>query len=63
MKCGRNGFKRPGDLILDAASLPADLDLSRLTDFESTFICTERFVDAVRRLELDGVVFRELPLR
>ncbi len=63
MKCGRNGFKRPGDLILDEASLPEDLDLFRLADFESTFICTERFVDAVRRLELDGVVFRELPLR
>jgi uncharacterized double-CXXCG motif protein len=63
LKCGRNGFRRPDDLILDAASLPENVDLFRLTDFESTFICTERFVDAVRRLELDGVVFRELPVR
>ncbi|QRN97229.1 double-CXXCG motif protein [Archangium violaceum] len=63
LKCGRNGFKRPDDLILDAASLPENLDLFRLTDFEATFICTERFVDAVRRLELHEAVFRELPLR
>jgi uncharacterized double-CXXCG motif protein len=63
LKCGRNGFRRPDDLILDAASLPEDLDLFRLTDFETTFICTERFVDAVHRLELHEAAFRELPLR
>ncbi|WP_257461723.1 SitI6 family double-CXXCG motif immunity protein [Archangium lipolyticum] len=62
-KCGRNGFKRPEELILDASSLPVDLDLFRLSDFETTFICTERFVDAVRRLELHEAAFRELPLR
>ncbi|WP_309892546.1 double-CXXCG motif protein [Archangium sp.] len=62
-KCGRKGIKRPDDLILDAGSLPRELDLFRLADFESTFICTERFVDAVRRLELDGVDFREVPVR
>ncbi|WP_257461724.1 SitI6 family double-CXXCG motif immunity protein [Archangium lipolyticum] len=62
-KCGRNGFKRPKELILDASSLPVDLDLFRLSDFETTFICTERFVDAVRRLELHEAAFRELPLR
>lgn len=62
-KCGRNGFRRPDDLILDAASLPEDLDLFRLSDFETTFVCTQRFVDAVHRLELHEAVFRELPLR
>jgi uncharacterized double-CXXCG motif protein len=62
-KCGRKGFKRPDDLILDADSLPREQDLFRLADFESTFICTERFVDAVRRLELDGVDFLEVPVR
>jgi uncharacterized double-CXXCG motif protein len=62
-KCGRNGFRRPDEPILDAATLPRDRDLFRLADFESTFICTERFVDAVRRLELDGVDFREVPVR
>jgi uncharacterized double-CXXCG motif protein len=62
-RCGRDSFSFPEDPILDAASLPTHMDLFRLTDFETIFICTERFVDAVQRLELDGVVFRELPLR
>lgn len=48
-KCGRDHFSRPEDLILDATSLPMHTDLFRLADFETTFIATERFVDAVRR--------------
>jgi uncharacterized double-CXXCG motif protein len=62
-RCGRDSFTLPDDLILDAASLPTDTDLFRLSDFETVFIATERFVEAVRRLELEGVVFREVPLR
>jgi hypothetical protein len=34
-----------------------------LSDFETIFIATERFVEAVRRLELDEVDIRELPVR
>jgi hypothetical protein len=33
-----------------------------LRDFETTFIGTERFVEVLQRLELDGVTFHELPL-
>ncbi len=62
-KCGRDYFARPEDPILDATSLPTHTDLFRLADFETTFIATERFVDAVRRLRLDGAEFRELPVR
>lgn len=62
-KCGRDYFGRPDDFILDAASLPTHTDLFRLSDFETTFIATERFVDAVRRLQLDGAEFREVPVR
>jgi uncharacterized protein CXXCG len=58
-QCGRDSFTFPEDPILDAAHT----DLFRLSDFATIFIATERFVDAVRRLELEGVVFRELPLR
>ena len=61
--CGRDAFTFPEDPILDAASLPTHTDLFRLSDFPTIFIATERFVDAVRRLELEGAVFRELPLR
>lgn len=62
-RCGRDAFSRPADPILEAASLPTHTDLFRLADFEPMIIGTERFVDAVRRLELDAVDCRELPLR
>lgn len=61
--CGRHGFRRPDEPILDAASLPTDRDLFRLANFATMLIGTERFKDAVTRLQLDGITFRELPLR
>jgi uncharacterized double-CXXCG motif protein len=61
--CGRLGLTRPDAPILDAASLPMHLDLFRVGNFATMIIGTERFMDAVRRLELDGITFRELPIR
>ncbi|WP_164017486.1 double-CXXCG motif protein [Pyxidicoccus trucidator] len=61
--CGRLGLRRPDEPILDAASLPTDLDLFRVGNFATVIVGTERFRDAVRRLELDGITFRELPTR
>ena len=61
--CGRHGFSRPDEPLLDAASLPTDLDLFRVGNFATMIVGTERFRDAVRRLELDGISFRELPTR
>jgi hypothetical protein len=40
-----------------------DLNVFRLADWSSMIIATERMVDAVTRLELAGVVFRELETR
>jgi uncharacterized double-CXXCG motif protein len=62
-KCERLGVRRPENLILDAASLPEHTDLFRLTDFETTLIGTNRLVEAIQRLELEGVDCRELPIR
>jgi uncharacterized double-CXXCG motif protein len=62
-RCGRQGFSLPDEPILDAASLPMDRDLFRLANFATMIIATERFKDAVQRLELGEIVFRELPLR
>jgi uncharacterized double-CXXCG motif protein len=60
-RCGRCGLTRPADMLLDAATLPSHLDLFRLEDFSTTIVCTERFVEACRRLNLDGVTFQPLP--
>jgi uncharacterized double-CXXCG motif protein len=61
--CGRHAFRWPEDPILDAASLPTDLDLFRVGNFATVIIGTERFRDAVHRLHLEGISFRELPTR
>ncbi|MFY2556357.1 double-CXXCG motif protein [Corallococcus terminator] len=61
--CGRHGFGRPDEPILDAASLPQELDLFRVGNFATMLIGTERFMDAVHRLGLVGMTFRELPTR
>jgi uncharacterized double-CXXCG motif protein len=61
--CGREGFSRPEELLLDTASLPTHTDLFRLANWTTMIISTERFAEAVRRLDLSGVVFKELPLR
>ncbi|WP_164017478.1 double-CXXCG motif protein [Pyxidicoccus trucidator] len=61
--CGRLDLTRPDEPILDAASLPTDLDLFRVGNFATMVIGTERFIEAVRRLELDGLTIRELPTR
>jgi uncharacterized double-CXXCG motif protein len=61
--CGRFGLARPDEPILDAASLPPELDLFRLGNFATMLIGTERFREAVQRLELHGITFRELPTR
>jgi uncharacterized double-CXXCG motif protein len=63
-KCGRAGVKRPEEPILDAATLPQDVDLFRLGAFKTMILCTERFVEAVRRLGYEeDIAFRELPVR
>jgi len=62
-RCGRIGLTRPADMLLDAATRPSDLDLFRLEDFSTTIVCTGRFVEACRRLGLDGVAFQPLPMK
>ncbi|ATB34075.1 double-CXXCG motif protein [Melittangium boletus] len=61
--CGRDYFGFPDEPVLDAASLPTDTDLFVLSDFETILIGTGRFVDAVRRLGLDDIDIREVPVR
>ncbi|WP_309896041.1 double-CXXCG motif protein [Archangium sp.] len=60
-RCGREGLSLPKEPVLDAATLPPDLDLFRLLDMSSLVICTERFAEACQRLGLDGIVFLPLP--
>jgi uncharacterized double-CXXCG motif protein len=62
--CGEDkGYSLPRPPLLAAASLPEDLDVFRLADWSSLIIASQRLVDAVKQLELDGVVFHALDVR
>jgi len=61
--CGRYGFSKPAEPLLEASSLPKHQSLFRLANFPTLIICDESFADAVRGIGLDGAVFHELPLR
>ncbi|WNZ61244.1 double-CXXCG motif protein [Myxococcus sp. MxC21-1] len=61
--CGRFKLTLPDAPILDAASLPTDRDVFRVGNFATVMVGTERFKEAVQRLELEGITFRELPTR
>ncbi|NVJ01873.1 hypothetical protein HV824_27645 [Myxococcus sp. AM009] len=39
------------------------MDVFRLADWPTLILATQRFVDAVHRLELDGVTFRQVAVR
>ncbi len=62
-RCHRRGIPLPKDLLLDATTLPTELDLFRLEDFPTVVVCTKRFVEACQRLGLDGLAFAPLPVR
>jgi len=62
--CGADkGFVRPDPYWLDAASLPEHVDIFRLGESSGSIIASERLMDAVRRLDLEGVIFKALEAR
>ncbi|MDY7228094.1 double-CXXCG motif protein [Hyalangium rubrum] len=63
-KCGRKGLKLPEEPVLDAATLPREVDVFRLEGFLTMIIGNERFVETMRRLGYEqDIAFRELPLK
>jgi len=61
--CGSNQNHLPKRILLDASSLPDHVDVFRFRDWTGCIIANERFVETVKRLELDGVVFEEMEVR
>jgi uncharacterized double-CXXCG motif protein len=57
------GFVLPERYWFDAASLPEHVDIFRLGEDSGSIVANERLADTVRRLELDGVVFKEIEAR
>ncbi|WP_084668363.1 double-CXXCG motif protein [Myxococcus stipitatus] len=63
LACGRFALRWPEQPILDGDTLPANVDLFRIGNFATRVVATERFVDAVCHLSLDGLTWREIPVR
>ncbi|HEX8703590.1 MAG TPA: double-CXXCG motif protein [Myxococcaceae bacterium] len=61
--CGNDFLKLPERPILAIESLPTSLDVFRLAAWATLIIVTERLVDTVLHLELDGLMFQELEAR
>ncbi len=61
--CGSDQTPLPKKFWLATSSLPEDVDIFRFRDWPGSILASERMVDAVRRLELDGVVFQEVEAR
>jgi uncharacterized double-CXXCG motif protein len=60
--CGRVEAEMPEVCRLDAASLPTERDVFRLSDAVTLVVVTERFVEVARSLGPMDVHFSELPL-
>lgn len=61
--CGNDFLKLPERPILAIESLPTTRDVFRLASWSTLIIVTERLVEAVRHLELDGLSFQEMEVR
>ncbi len=61
--CGNDFLKLPEHPVLAIESLPTALDVFRLAAWSTLIIVTERWVDAARALDLDGLIFEELDIR
>jgi uncharacterized double-CXXCG motif protein len=61
--CDNDPNPLPKKFWLAASSLPEDIDIFRFRDAPGYIFASERFVEMVKHLELDGVVFQEVEVR
>jgi uncharacterized double-CXXCG motif protein len=61
--CGNDFLKLPDQPILVAHSLPAALDVFRLAQWFTLIVVSERLMETVQQLGLDGVIFENLEVR
>jgi len=61
--CGNDPLTVPEKFWLLAESLPEDVDIFRFLDGPGFIFASERLVEAVKHLELDGVLFQEVEAR
>jgi len=60
LSCGRNPNSVPEHIVIDALSIPKDLDLFRAEDFPTVILATQKFVEAAEALKLRGIGFHQV---
>lgn len=58
--CGRDGSTKPEEILIDAASIPNNADIFRVSNFTTIILVTEKFVRAVNNLDIKGAIFKEV---
>jgi uncharacterized double-CXXCG motif protein len=60
--CGRRETPSLQKVVVERNSIPRGVDLFRLSNFTTIILATEKFVDAVGRLHLSDILFREVEI-
>jgi uncharacterized double-CXXCG motif protein len=55
--CGRDAATMPPRLVIEYASIPREMDLFRLGNFPTVVLASERFVESVGELNIEGAFF------
>ena len=58
--CGRVEATMPDNIVIQQSSIPSDVDIFRDRLMPTLVLATDRFVQAVNRLKLTGLEFREV---
>ncbi len=58
--CGHIEWEIPEHIIVQESSIPSDVDIFRERVATTLILATERFVDAVKQLELSGLEFNQV---
>lgn len=61
--CGRNSAIMPGTPLIELDSIPAGVDLFRVSNFQTLLVVTERFAEAVRTAGIKGAEFRVVDVK
>lgn len=60
--CGRDAATMPQRLVVEYSSIPQEIDLFRLSNFTTLILATERFVESVGALNIEGAFFEVVDL-
>lgn len=61
--CGRDSASKPDEILIEHSSVPTDIDIFRVSNFKTIILVTEKFVETVKDLGVEGAVFNEVKVK